>query len=215
METSARPTGFARFSTVPLGLIVVCFFLPSLRECDVIRSPFDFSIESIGLASWVAPAYLAALLLGLSTALGLARGRAPRPAMGQAAIGLAGLPILGILIWMAVRAVTKGPEPGMWMMAGGLATSLAMAVTIAARSRRAEGWARQRLLVTAYLPLTAIQLFFFVSGLWSQIHSAEHRAEVGPGAYLFLAAVVALGVGGAIAARRPALAAPEGPLSAE
>lgn len=196
-------TGFARFSPVPLGLIVISFFLPAVRECDTIKSPLEFAIKDAPMAAWIAPAYFAALLLGLAGLAGLARGRAPRPALGWAALVLAGLPVLGTLVWMASATVSHGATGGgLWLGAIGLAASLAIASTIAARARRTEGWARQRLFVTAYLPLTAIQLFFFVGGWWAQIHSPEHRTEIGPGAYLFVAGVLSLAVAAIAGSRR-------------
>jgi len=67
-------------SVLPLWTLAAAFLLPAAKDCSEPKSPLHFASENVGMASWIAPPFIAAFALGVITLAAIVLRRSPRRA---------------------------------------------------------------------------------------------------------------------------------------
>ena len=188
-------------SLLPLTLLIVGFFLPTLRGCDHMETPAENLVQSADLAVFLYPYLLAA---GLAALIAVAFAVGPSGPVRKAALVLGGLPIaLAPLGALVLLEHPKGPDVA--LLAGG-----AVLVAIAARSwnraRRRAGWESWPPLLLAFAlgsscaQLTALLGKGIAEDQLHLIPDLPRQADVG--AYVYMGALALLVLIGAVGSAR-------------
>jgi hypothetical protein len=175
----------SKAAVVPLGLLAAVFFIPSYRGCadERFQSPAHFASD-LGLAAWIVPVFLCAGLLALLTARALRRGEVDRFTRRTGLAAVAAFALSEVAIGVAWTASSASEWP--W-----LATWLGTSATAALLVRGARGlrpWQIWEHLLAGFTVLAAASgPAFFLGG-----ELLRDKCDLGPGGYVFDAALVAL-----------------------
>ncbi|MBI3184847.1 MAG: hypothetical protein HYZ28_22135 [Myxococcales bacterium] len=172
----------------PLTVMAAVFFVPTYRACSdsPLESPLEFAADGLLMAAWVVPVFLFAGVFAAFTAVSLRRGQVDLRArrLGLGALGLFALSTIGIGAAMLA-------DGGDWRwLAGALATCVAAGLLV----RRARGrlpWQIWEHLLAAFAVLAAAAGPTVLLGGEMLAGSWVH---LGPGAWLFIGAELALGI---------------------
>jgi fucose 4-O-acetylase-like acetyltransferase len=176
----------ARWSSSCLWLIGVVTFLPTVRSCDRIVSPAALMREG-GPRFWalLSPFAVAELLALIAIAYLVTRREPTRRALAGATLlvlAAAASPAVVAYGWL------QGPLRGFdRFLAGAALSALAGGLAVVIVPRGAHGWQRWRALVDAYTIFTLPLAMLLV-----QIGAGDGARALGPGGYLFVAAVAGL-----------------------
>lgn len=180
------PRRSLKFSLPPLWLIGLCLFLPTVHGCHALESPAQLMWGApLPLVAMLSP-YLVAQLLVIVAVVALGRGRVG-PLVTRATAALAGAAATSAAMLAFVGFDGHDLTALLWRVFAGVC--LAGGVALLVRARRLEPWARLVRYHAAYsiftLPMAALLLRIVVE-------DGPHR--VGVGAWVFLAAFLALAV---------------------
>ncbi|MEM6996134.1 MAG: hypothetical protein AAF721_36845 [Myxococcota bacterium] len=170
-------------SVPPFVLIAAAFFLPTLRVCNSVQSPLEFTLDGL---VWLVPPYLAAAVFAVVTVEALCRARTPSRAgwiAAGVAVGMCGLVALaGAVGIIADFGGTPKRQLESALVLAGLIAVIVAGGASARFARRHTGWPAWVRLIAAYwflaLPIVAIL------GL-SLEDATPGRPTLGPGAYAF------------------------------
>lgn len=175
----------------PLVLVVCAFFLPTLRVCNAVESPADFTADGL---VWIVPWYLSAFIVAAVTVVALIKLRPPaRPGWIAAGISVGSCACVALAGLVAAAATLADGDDTIIAatVLAGLVVCLGASVQIVRRARAHHGWrAWTRLLLLQWvllLPLVALLVLFAADGGGS-------GPKLGIGAYVVFAGVTALGV---------------------
>jgi hypothetical protein len=173
------------WSIPPLLLIVLAFFLPTVKVCTAVESPM--ALVGDGLV-WVATPYATAAVLIVVTALALRRASPPGRVgvyVASVAIGGCGLVGVGLLVIVLLDA---DADLASTIWCGGTTLALGLGGAFAARARQVGHWSRWLLLIATYTCWAA------PIGLLLVLIMLEPNADrmAVPGAHAYLLALAAL-----------------------
>jgi hypothetical protein len=175
-----RATRVSRRAFPALSTLAAVFILPTYRACSTdvsYSSPAHFASESVASAVWIAPIFLVALALAVLSVKALASGEVDRTTrrLGLAALGaLVASMFVGVAMELS-QVLFAVPA----LLVGG-------AMLRHARGRPAwEIW-EHLLAVYAILTVGTFPSVVLISDAFTS------RDNLGPGAYVYLAALVAL-----------------------
>jgi hypothetical protein len=178
----------AAYSAVPLAVMALAFVLPTVQAChdDPTQSALDVALEDgARKAPWVAPPYLAALVLAVVTIVALRRRRSPGKAWAYLSAGLLATGVATSLTvpWqMAVEATEAQASVVLPILA--MVGAAGLCAVWIVRALRKGGWARWSGLLGAHALLAAplgILLGMLAGG-----------DELRVGAYVYVGALSAL-----------------------
>ena len=193
-------------SLLPLAAIAASFFMPAIRGCERLESPFENAAQEPTLALLAYP-HLLALPLAVLAVLALARGSKLGELFAVSA-GVAAVSIAGVLMPLAPPLIHKfaDGEPlapqWPWLLAA-LPPALAVAVWNRARKTPPESSWPPMLCAFALGSLGAPASLILGEAVLDDLRAA-HAQQSGPGAWLYFAALLTLATIGALGARRRA-----------
>lgn len=202
--TSSPHRRGSRAALLPLVVLATSFFVPAYRSCtdSPLQSPLQYAADGLPEALWVAPVFLVGGLLAALTAWALRRGavgmRARRWALGAVA--------LVALTNLAFGAPALAGERDAWPWLAGAVVAAVLAGAAVRRGRGRGPFEVWNHLLAAFACAAAGSAPALVMASDLGLDGARH---LGPGAYLFLAAVAALLGLGAWATLRPGRTAAE------
>jgi hypothetical protein len=173
--------------------MALAFVLPAVESCrDEVDSALDASLRESSMAAWVAPPYLAALVLAAVTLIALSRKRSPTKAWAwlSAALIATGIATSLTVPWrIAIEASEARADVVLPVLA--MVGAATICVRLVVSALRKGGWSRWYGLLAAHAVLAAPLAVF--------LGTLAMGDELRVGAYVYvgaLSALVALQVAG-------------------
>lgn len=176
----------AKASVWPLSFIAAVFVLPTYSSCsEGLVSPAAYASRDWYSSSWVVPVFACAAVLALLTARALRRGEVDLGTrrLGLVAVTAFAMATVGFAISVAARHSFEWP----WLAAATVATTLA--AVLVRQARGMSPWRIWERLLAAYV------LIATVTGPTVLLGGDAIKlrfSNFGPGAYLYLASLLAL-----------------------
>jgi hypothetical protein len=175
---------------MPLAVIVIAFFMPTIRVCDDVESALSLALQGAVQLAWIAPPYIAAGLLVVAIVgayESVPRGGAT--ATGFVAVGLSFVSCAMTFIVSLDGA--RHVQPQTTLLWTWIAVAVARAVVSLRKARASAGWARMAALVAAYAALASTHCFFFIDAL-ARNNPPDTEPPIGIGATLYLVSMLVL-----------------------